>query len=121
MVLLKAKRKKHQVDDFAKFEVALSEAVPVNPVHVGSNFDDFLKEEGIFETVKATSIKRVIIFQLMNQMRVMGLTKVEVAKRMNVSRGQLNRLLDPNCISVNLELIIRAASCVGRKFSLTLA
>jgi hypothetical protein len=28
-------------------------------LHIGSNFDDFLKEEGIFEEVQAKALKRV--------------------------------------------------------------
>ena len=34
-----------------------------NP-HIGSSLDDFLKEEGIFEDVQSTAIKRVLAAQL---------------------------------------------------------
>jgi len=39
----------------------------VNP-HIGSDFDDFLKDEGIHEEVTASAIKRVIAWQLFNLM-----------------------------------------------------
>ena len=32
--------------------------------HVGSDFDNFLSEEGIQEDVEATAIKRVIAYQI---------------------------------------------------------
>ena len=31
--------------------------------HRGSSFDDFLKEEGLFEDCSAEAVKRVIVFQ----------------------------------------------------------
>ena len=121
MIKIKDKRKKPQVEEFASFEDAMSEAAPANSAHIGGSFDDFLKEEGIFETVKAASIKRVIAFQIQKEMNEKGLTKMEVAKRMKTSRSQLDRILDPAVKSINLDLIIRAATCVGCNFTLTLA
>ena len=32
--------------------------------HIGSNFDDFLKEEGILSEVQATAATRVIAYQI---------------------------------------------------------
>ena len=62
---------------------------------VGSPFDDFLKEEGIYEEVTARAIKRVIARQLGALMQDQGLTKSALARRMRTSRTQLDRLLDP--------------------------
>ena len=61
----------------------------------GSSFDDYLKDEGIYEAVTARAIKRVIARQLDALMQERGLTKSELAKRMDTSRAQLDRLLDP--------------------------
>ncbi len=36
--------------------------------NIGSDFDEFLSEQGIREEVEATAIKRVITFQLQNEM-----------------------------------------------------
>ena len=82
---------------------------------VGSSFDDFLKEEGIYEHVTARAIKRVISRQLDAMMRSEGLTKTELAKRMQTSRAQLDRLLDPENESVTLGTLARAAQAVGRQ------
>ena len=47
-------------------------------------------------------------------------TKVAMAKRMNTSRSQLDRLLDPANGSVSLETLTRAAMAVGRQIRLEL-
>ena len=55
--------------------------------HIGSDFDDFLKEEGIREEVTAAAIKRVIAWQLAEAMKRMHITKTEMAARMRTSRA----------------------------------
>lgn len=98
-----------------------SEAIAVKPSSLGQDFEAFLAEEGMLESVKATAIKRVIAFRLLQAMSDQGLTKQEVAKRMKTSRSQLDRVLDPKVKTIQLDVIIRAAHCVGRKLTLTLA
>ena len=87
---------------------------------VGSSFDDFLKEEGIYADVTARAIKRVIARQLDALMEDEGLTKTELAKRMKTSRAQLDRLLDPDNESVTLGTLTRAAKAVGRQLRMEL-
>ena len=87
---------------------------------IGSSFDDFLKEEGIFEEVQAGALKKVVAHQLAEAMKLQKLTKVAMAKRMNTSRSQLDRLLDPANGSVSLETLTRAALAVGRQIRLEL-
>lgn len=92
---------------------------PKNP-HLGSSFDDFLRTEGIYEDVQTTAIKRVLASQLEQAMKTKKLTKVEMAKRMQTSRVQLDRLLDPDNDSVTLATLRRAAAVVGREVRLEL-
>jgi antitoxin HicB len=87
---------------------------------IGSSFDDFLKEEGLYEEVAARAIKRVIARQLQGLMEKQGLTKSELARRMQTSRAQLDRLLDPDNESVTLGTLTRAAQAVGRQLKLEL-
>lgn len=82
---------------------------------VGSSFDDYLKEEGVYEDVSARAIKRVLARQIGALMQAEGVTKTALAKRMHTSRAQLDRLLDPENESVTLGTLTRAAEAVGRK------
>jgi DNA-binding Xre family transcriptional regulator len=87
---------------------------------IGSSFDDFLKQDGIYEEVTARAIKRVIARQLDALMQDQGLTKSNLAKRMRTSRAQLDRLLDPDNESVTLGTLTRAAQAVGRQLRMEL-
>jgi hypothetical protein len=53
-------------------------------------------------------------------MRTSAITKVEMAKRMNTSRSQIDRLLDPKDDHVELATLAKAAEAVGKKLSLQL-
>lgn len=87
---------------------------------VGSTFDDFLKEEGTYESTQAVAIKRVLAWQIAQTMAKQRMTKAEMARRMETSRSQLNRLLDPTTHSVTLETLTRAARAVGRQVKMEL-
>jgi antitoxin HicB len=87
---------------------------------IGPSFDDFLKDEGIYEEVTARAIKRVIARRLDALMADQGLTESELAKRMKTSRAQLDRLLDPENESVTLGTLTRAAQAVGRQLRMEL-
>lgn len=91
-----------------------------NP-HIGSSFDDFLKEEGIFEEVTAAAIKEVLVWQIQESRQAQGLSKSELAKRMGTSRSQLDRLLDPANSQVQLDTLQRAATALGRTLIVKLA
>lgn len=89
--------------------------------HLGSDFDDFLREEGLKETAESTAAKRVIAFQIAREMERCKLTKSEMASRMKTSRPALERLLDPANRSVTLSTLERAAAAVGKKLKVELA
>jgi len=91
------------------------------PAGVGSSFDDFLKEDGIFDESQATAIKRVVAWQLAEEMKKQAITKVEMARRMKTSRSQLDRLLDPENDRIELTTLSRAASALGRELRIGLA
>lgn len=84
-----------------------------NP-HSGSDFDDFLIEEGIFDEVQAKALKRALAEQLEESMAGASLTKIKMAERMATSRSQLDRVLDPDNVSVQLDTLIKAARAVGK-------
>ncbi len=71
--------------------------------------------------MEATAIKRVIAFQIAQEMKRRKLTKMEMASRMKTSRAALERLLDPTNPSVTLSTLERAASALGKKLRVELA
>jgi antitoxin HicB len=87
---------------------------------IGSSFDDFLKEEGIYETVQVAAIKRVLAWQLEQAMAVQKISKSEMARRMKTSRSQLDRLLDPDNVRVQLDTVMKAAAVLGKEFRMAL-
>jgi antitoxin HicB len=89
--------------------------------HSGSTFDNFLEEEGIREEVEAVAIKRVLAWQLEQAMLKQQKTKLAMAKQLNTSRSQLDRLLDPRNVSVTLDTITRAARALGKRVIIRIA
>ena len=83
--------------------------------HLGSNFDDFLAEEGLLAEAEAVAIKRVIAYQIAELMKEKNLTKTAMAQRMETSRAALERLLDPGNESVTLQTLERAAMALGKR------
>jgi hypothetical protein len=90
-----------------------------NP-HIGSTFEDFLREEGTYEATTARAIKRVLARQVAKAMKDRGLSKAAMARRMATSRAALDRLLDPANDSVTLHTLAKAAHVVGRRLRLEL-
>jgi predicted XRE-type DNA-binding protein len=88
--------------------------------NIGTSFDSWLREEGIYEETTARAIKRVLARQLEAAMKQRNLTKTEVARRMNTSRAVVNRLLDPENDSLTLSTLHTAAAVVGRQVRLEL-
>ena len=88
--------------------------------HIGSRFEDWLKEEGFYEEATSAAIKKVVAWQIQQAMEAQHLTRTEMARRMATSRVQLNRLLDPANDGVTLSTLQRAAAIVGRKLRIEL-
>jgi predicted XRE-type DNA-binding protein len=88
--------------------------------HIGSNFDDFLREESIFDQSSAVAVKRVIAWQIEQEMIKQKLTKTVMAKKMHTSRAALNRLLDESDTSLTLLTLTSAASALGKTINLKL-
>ncbi len=88
--------------------------------HIGSSFDPWLREAGIYEEVSAKAIKRVLARQLEAAMKDRKVSKAEMARRMQTSRSTLQRLLDPEIDAVTLATLHKAASAVGRQLRVEL-
>ena len=88
--------------------------------HIGSDFDDFLHEEGLLEASTAMAIKRVIAWQIEQEMKAQHLTKTAMAARMKTSRAALNRLLDETDTSLTLATLASAATALGKRLKFEL-
>ncbi|MGA7157737.1 MAG: helix-turn-helix transcriptional regulator [Acidobacteriaceae bacterium] len=88
--------------------------------NIGSACDSWLREEGLYEEVRANTMKRVIVRQIASAMAKKGLTKTEMARRMNTNRASLDRLLDPKNGAITLSTLQKAACVVGREIRLEL-
>ena len=89
----------------------------MNLPHVGSDFDDFLREEKLLEAAEAVAVKRVLAFQVEQEMKRRQLSKTEMASRMKTSRAAVERLLDPANTSITLATLGRAAAALGKNLS----
>ncbi len=89
--------------------------------HIGSNFDDFLEEEGLLAETEAIAIKRVIAYQVAELMKSQNMSKVAMAKKMKTSRSALDRLLDPKNTSITLQTLERAAHAIGKRLRIEFA
>ena len=81
--------------------------------HIGSSLNELLEEEGLLETSQSFAIKQVLAWQIAQFIEQQGLTKADMASRMNTSRSALDRLLDPDNDSVTLK-----TELIGRERSL---
>jgi antitoxin HicB len=91
-----------------------------NNPYIGSSFDDFLDEENLLVEANEIAIKRVIAWQLQQEIESKHMTKTDVAKAMGTSRAAVDRLLDPNNTSVTLNTLSKAARILGKKIEIDL-
>lgn len=87
---------------------------------IGSSFDDFLAEQGILEEVSAAALKRVIAWQLGQEMKSQHVTKKALAERMNTSRTAVDRALDPTDPGMTLATLASAARALGQRVEIRL-
>ena len=88
--------------------------------HIGSDFDDFLEEQGLYAEVNAGAAKKILALQLSKALAEKSITKTELALRMRTSRAVINRLLDPANLALNLQTVSKAAAALGKKVEIRL-
>jgi len=85
-----------------------------------SDFDEFLKDEGIYEEVNDVAIKRVIAYQVEQEMKAQKISKTKLAQMMHTSRAAVDRLLSPSNDSLTLSTLISASQALGKKLNVSL-
>jgi DNA-binding phage protein len=93
--------------------------MPKNP-HIGSSFEDFLKEDGTLEEVNTGAQKRLLAHQLDAARKRRRITKTALAKRIRTSRSQLDRVLDPDNANQTLSELARVATALGKRLHIEL-
>ena len=91
-----------------------------NKEYLGTSLEDWLEEEGILQESTLAAAKKVIAWQLSEEMRKKKITKMRMAELMETSRAQLDRVLDPMSSNTTLETLQRAAKIVGRELRVEL-
>ena len=88
--------------------------------HIGSDFNEFLQEDGIYEEVNDIAIKRVIAYQLEQEMKAQNITKSKMAELMKTSRAVVNRLLNPDNKSLTLHTLESATNALGKRLNISI-
>lgn len=88
---------------------------------IGSNFDDFLLEEGLLEESEAIAIKRVIAYALEQKMLNENISINRLAKELETSRSAISRILDPENTSITLNTIEKVAKYLGKRIVVSFA
>ena len=81
--------------------------------HIGSDFDSFLREEGMFEAVEQGARKKGLAIDLRRIMRAQRVSEAELARRMGTSRTAVRRILDPRQHGTQLDSLARLAGALG--------
>lgn len=63
----------------------------INLKHIGSNFEEFLQDEGLLEETAAIANKRVLSWQVSQAMKEQNLTKTAMAIKIYTSKASLNQ------------------------------
>ena len=89
--------------------------------HIGSNFDDFLAQVDLLAECEAGALKRLVAWQLAQEMKRHRISRATLAGRMKTPRTSIDRLFADNDASVSLQLLERAALALGSKLKVQLA
>jgi antitoxin HicB len=93
----------------------MSKARKANPRR-GSSFDDFLKEDAIYEEVVAQAEKEILAWKLQTAMKEKKVTVSTLARRMQTSRAAVKRILDPANPSITLGTLGKVALALGKRW-----
>jgi antitoxin HicB len=92
----------------------------MNKKNIGSDFNDFLRDEGIYDEVHVAALKEVFAAELRGAMASAGLTEQALAARMgSKGRNTVRRLLDPKNTSATLMVMVQAAHAAGLEMGLS--
>ena len=87
---------------------------------LGSELDDLLKQEGVLNQVQAEAAKRVIAWQVQQIMETQHISKAQLARDLETSRGAVDRILDSENTSMTLKSLGAIADLFGKRLEINL-
>ena len=88
--------------------------------HIGSTLGSLFEELGEKDEIELLAMKKLVAEAIQRRMTELALTSSQLATRMNTSRNQVHRLLDPHETGVTFKSLDRASRALGLSFSVTL-
>ena len=83
-------------------------------IHRGTDFSDFLADEGIRAEVEVLALKRAVALQLQQILEQEQMTKTQLATLMKTSRASSDRILDHKNPSLTAAGLGKAAAALGK-------
>jgi len=78
------------------------------------------QESGALPVNAPLSLKQMLAYQVEREMALQKVSRVRMAELMETSRAVVNRLLDPENSSANLQTIQKAAEVLGKEWHIFL-
>ena len=86
----------------------------------GSDLDELLKRDGVLNQAQAEAAKRVIAWQVQQIMETQHISKAQLARDLETSRGAVDRILDSGNTSMNLKSLGAIADLFGKRLEINL-
>jgi antitoxin HicB len=87
----------------------------------GATVDSLWQDMGLLEDVQELAIRKMIAIELAKAMKRDRLTKAELARKLDTSRPQLDRLLDPlSSGGLTIHTLAKAARVIGKRVEVKL-
>jgi len=83
--------------------------------HIGSTLDSMFEETGDLDEVNLRAQKKGVVDAMRVRMERLSVSKAALARKMQTSRSQVERLLDPNDTSLTLATLGKASAALGMK------
>ncbi len=87
---------------------------------IGSELDDLLTQDGVLNQVQAQAAKRVIAWQVQQIMESQNISKAQLARDLETSRGAVDRILDSQNTSMTLKSLGAIADLFGKRLEINL-
>ena len=87
---------------------------------IGYSLDDLLKEDGVLNQAQAEAAKRVIAWQVQKMMETRHISKAQLARDLETSRGAIDRILDSGNTSMTLKSLGAIADLFGKRLEINL-